>query len=183
MTCRLVQNIKHSCEYNPGGISEIYLLDIRDFVNYRFRDDKLYDTCYVDKITKYEDAKYIVLSEVSESNFTESSDSGLYNQQLTSFVGTIEASKTSGLLTASANKYLVIFRNMQQKVYAFGHDGGAAVAFAQVTGQMGETAGYQVTITKSSQYPLFELNPDVLSDRYTIGYTPDFEINYYCETV
>jgi len=184
MSCRLIQNIKHTCLYNPGGISEIYLLDIRDFVSYTFTGDALYNTCYADRINRYEYSKYIVLSQVSESNFTESGDSGLYKQQFTSFVGTIEAAKTADLLLASANKYLVIFRNMQGKVYTFGQDGGASVSFTQISGQVGETAGYQVTISKESVYPLFELNPDALSDNsYLMEYVPDFEINYYCETV
>lgn len=160
MACRLIQNIKHTCLYNPGGISEIYLLDIDDFISYTFINDTLYNTCYVDNISKKEKAKFIVLSEVSESNFTESGDSGLYKQQFSSFVGTIEAAKTANLLIASNRKYLVAFRNMQGKVYTFGQDGGASVTFTQITGQIGETAGYQVTITKESVYPLFELNAE-----------------------
>lgn len=183
MACRLIHNIKHKCTYNPGGLSEIYLLDIRDFISYKFSDDSLFNVCYADNIIKYEDSRFIVLSEVSESNYTESGNAGLYTQQLTTFVGTIEAEKTSDLLLASVNKYLIVFRNLQGKYYTFGQDGGASVSFTQITGQVGETAGYQVTITKDSVYPLFELNPDALISEYSIGYIPDFEENYYCETV
>lgn len=82
MTCRLIQNIRHSCDYNPGGIREIYLLDIRDLIAYYFANDSLYDSCDVDRIIMPLDIDYIQLDVVSESNFTESNDNGLFKQQL-----------------------------------------------------------------------------------------------------
>ncbi|MFV0332146.1 MAG: hypothetical protein ACK5KL_20340 [Dysgonomonas sp.] len=158
MNCRLIQNIKHSCEYNPGGISEIYLLDIRDFVSYRFRDDKLYDQCFVDSI-KISAQDYIRLDVVDESNFTENQDNGIYTQTITTFVRSLDYQKTASLLLAGVNKYLIVFSS-QGKMFSFGSDGGATLSYTQQTGQRGETAGYSITITKKSIYPLFEAAPD-----------------------
>ncbi len=138
-----MQNIKHTCGYNSGGIAEIYLLDIKDFVAYCFKDDALYDSCFVDRILKDVDTPYTTLSEVGESNFTETNDGALYRQQLTTFVNTLKSDKTNNLLKALGNKYLVVFRNMQGNIYSFGSDGGATLAFSQVSGQLGETAGRQ----------------------------------------
>lgn len=158
MSCRLIQNIKHSCGYNPGGISEIYLLDIRDFVSYEFKDDKLYDQCFVDSI-KISASDYVRLDVVDEANFTESQDSGIYTQTISTFVRSLDSQKTAGLLLADSNKYLVVFRS-QGKMFSFGSDGGASLSFTQQTGQRGETGGYSISITKKSIYPLFEAAPD-----------------------
>lgn len=169
MSCKLIQNIKHTCGYNSGGISEIYLLDIGDFIAYYFKDDSLYNSCFVDRILKDDDIPYTVLSEVSESNFTETNDSGLYKQQLTTFVGTLQSVKTSQLLLAATNRYLVAFRNMQGNVYAFGSDGGATLTFTQASGQVGETAGYAITLAKDSIYPLFEVDAAKFDKTLVLG--------------
>jgi hypothetical protein len=144
-------------------------LDIRDFIAYYFKSDSLYDSCFVDRILKDDDIPYILISEVSETNFTETNDSGLYRQQLTTFVGTLESVKTAGLLLASAGRYLVAFRNMQGNVYVFGSDGGAALSFTQVSGQLGETAGYTITLTKDSIYPLFEVDAEKFDKTQVLG--------------
>lgn len=155
MSCRLIQNIKHTCEYNSGGIKAIYLLDIRDFVSYRFRNDKLYDECLVEDIKKTS-GKFTMLDAVQESSFTESEENGLYRQQLTTFVRGMDSSKTANLILANINKYVVIFRTYQGKSYTFGSDGGASLNFTQQSGTLGEVSGYNITIAKNSIYPLFE---------------------------
>ncbi len=157
MGCKLIQNINHSCDYNPGGITEIYLLDIDDFVTYEFEGDSLYDGCLVDSV-KTKNVDYLRLDTVSESNFTETQDNGIFKQTLSTFVGTPEASKTSGLLLSSGRKYLVVYKTSQGKFYSFGSDGGATIAFSQQTGQLNEASGYSISITKNSIYPLFEVN-------------------------
>lgn len=157
MTCRLLQNIKHGKGYDAGGVAGIYLLDVRDFISYRFKGDKLYDRCLVEKI-KIAAEDYITLDTVGESNFTESCENGVYRQQLTTFVRSLGHETTSDLLLASSNRYVVIVRTSQSKTYTFGSDGGASVRFTQQTGQMGEVSGYTVTIEKNSVYPLFEID-------------------------
>ncbi len=158
MTCRLLKNITHTCEYNPGGIVAVYLLDIRDFFSYRFDDDGLFHSGFVSVIDSKEPFREI--GTVNESAFTETCDNGVYKQQLTTFIRTLSGEKLSDLLVTASNKHLVAFRNSQGKIYCFGSDGGASLAFSQISGQVGETAGYQVTITKESVYPLFETDPE-----------------------
>lgn len=169
MSCRLIQNIRHTSEYNPGGIREIYLLDIRDFIAYNFTNDSLYDSCDVDLVVMPLDVDYIELDVVSESNFTESNDNGLFKQQLTTFVGTPEHTKTSDALLASINKYVVFFRTAQGKVYSFGSDGGASFSFTQATGQTGEASGYNITLSKNSIYPLFEVDAYKFNKTLVLG--------------
>jgi len=154
MTCKLLKNITHTCEYNPGGIIAVYLLDIRDFISYRFADDGLFNCGFINSIESQEPFREI--GAVNESAFSETYDNGVYKQQLTTFVRTLSGEKLSGLILAANSKYLVAFRNSQGKVYCFGNDGGASLSFSQVSGQTGETSGYQVTVTKDSVYPLFE---------------------------
>ncbi|MBK5721834.1 hypothetical protein JGH11_13220 [Dysgonomonas sp. Marseille-P4677] len=156
MTCRLLKNIKHSCEYNPGGITNIYLLDIGDFKAYHFTDESLFDRCYVERIETPE--PFWEIGAVSESSFTETQDGGVYKQGLSTFVRTLSGDKLSSLLLTTVNKYLVAFRTSQGKMYCFGSDGGASLSFSQITGQMGEASGYQITINKESVFPLFEID-------------------------
>lgn len=161
MNSRLIKNIKHSCEYNAGGIAALYLLDIRDFISYMFRDDKLFTQCFAEKIKAA--AEYVQLDTVDESSFKETQENGIYKQQLTTYVRSIEAEKLSALLQAASNRYLVTFRTFQGRAFSFGSDGGAALSFGQQTGQVGETSGYPVTLFKNSIYPLFEVAVDEIN--------------------
>lgn len=158
MSCRLTQNIKHNCQYNTGGIYSIYLLDIRDFIGYQFLDDGLYNRCLIEAI-KISSPDYISLDVVEESNFLETQDNGVFKQQLTTFIRSLDSEKTSNLLLANSNKYIVIYRD-SNKSFCFGSDGGAFLNFTQQTGQRGEVSGYSITIDKNSIYPLFEINID-----------------------
>lgn len=159
MSCRLIQNIKHNCEYNAGGIKNIYLLDIRDFISYKFSDDRLYNECMVEEIN-ISAPNYLELDIIDTSNFSESPDNDIYRQSLTTFVRSLSSEKTANLLLVTSNKYLIIFRTNEGKTFCFGSDGGASVIFSQLTGQMGESSGYSVTIDKNSIYPLFEIDLD-----------------------
>ncbi len=155
MTCRLLQNIKHTCDYNPGGITNLYLLDIRDFGAYQFAGEGLFDKCYVNRILS--DVSFLEIGAVNESTFTETQENGMYKQELATFVHTLKGEKLSNLLLAAVNKYLVAFRTSQGLMYSFGSDGGASLSFSQITGQTGEVSGYQIWIRKNSVYPLFEI--------------------------
>ena len=167
MNSRLLNNIIHTGDYNNGGITEIYLLDINDFISYRFSDDRLFDSCYVEKITAT--SVFFQLGAVDESYFTESCNNGIYKQELTTFIRTAEARRTADLLTASFRNYLVVFRNTQGKMYCFGSDGGASLSYIQQSGKVGEVTGYQVNIYKESLYPLFELNPNGYNSIEVLG--------------
>lgn len=140
-----------------GGIAEILLLDIRDFLKYRFKDDANYNVCFVESIQTAND-KFIHIETTSESRFSETNESGIYKQSLNTFIRSLDAEKTASLLLANTNKYIVVFRGFQGKTFCFGSDGGASVSFTQQTGKNGEIEGYSIEITKQSIYPLFETN-------------------------
>lgn len=154
MSCYLTRNIKHSCDYNAGGISKIYLVDIRDFSAYQFAEDGLYDKCYVDKIII--GAEYIEIDSISEATFTESQDNGIYKQELTSFIRGLEGEKTNTMLLASSNKYVVVFSTYGGKYFTFGSDNGCTFSFSQIVGKVGESEGYSINLSKNSIYPLFQ---------------------------
>lgn len=177
MNCKLFKDIKATCLYNPGGISAVYLLDIRDFMTYRFKEDNLYEKAYVEAVYRDFDAQYLSLESVDESNFTEEKSKGVYTQTLSTFVHTLDAEKLERLLLAESNRYLVVFRTLQDTWFTFGSDGGAEIKFTQITGQVGETNGYAVTVSMESDYPLFEAVPDVLSFKYDSVY----ELEFVCE--
>ena len=167
MSCRLIQNIKHGCEYNAGGITNIYIMDIDDFLYYLFKGDKLYNQCFVNDIIVTKEgeltaiSKFVELDTVNESNFTETQDNGIYKQQLSTFIRTPEATKSANLLLAGVNKYLIAFRTSQDRYYCFGSDGGASLSYSQISGQTGEVSGYTITISKESIYPCFETDKAV----------------------
>lgn len=161
MNSRLIQNIKHSCEYNAGGIAALYLLDIRDFISYMFRDDRLFTQCFAEKIRAV--SEYMQLDTVDESSFKETQENGIYKQQLTTYIRSLEAEKLSVLLRASSNRYLVTFKTFQGRAFSFGSDGGVALSFGQQTGQTGEASGYPITLSKNSVYPLFEVAVDEIN--------------------
>lgn len=164
MIRKIINDIVHTGDYSNGGINKVFLLDINDFRSYRFRDDQLYDSCYVEQIYTEENF-FSELEAVDESFFNESQSNGLYRQELSTFIRTIEAPKSSDLLRASVTKYLVAFRNTQGRTYCFGSDGGATIQFSQVSGKVGEVTGYQITIVKDSMFPLFEVDPEVFQIR------------------
>jgi hypothetical protein len=170
MSCKLLRDIRHSCRYNSGGIKDIYLLDIRDFVAYKYLDDKLYNSCYIDRSIEERDSLYYLLDVVEASNFTEDENEyGMYTQKLTTFIHTLGYRKTSDLLLASKNKYVVVFRTYQDTLFSFGSDRGANIEFSQITGQTGEATGYGITITKNSIYPLMEVNSKFFNKLHVLG--------------
>ena len=161
MTCRLLKEITHSCEYNSGGIAEIFLMDIANFTSYKFLDDSLYDSCLVEEIERSADAGQldvpVSLGVVSESSFTEQENNDIYNQTLNTFVRSLDYEKLAQLLRLKARKNLVLFKTHQDKWFTFGSDTGASLGFEQISGQLGESNGYKITIKASSVFPLFEL--------------------------
>lgn len=169
MSCRLIQNIRHTYEYNPGGITELYLLPVEDFITYYFRNDSTFESCDIDRIFMKKDKNYIQLDVVSGSNFTESYENGLYKQQLTTFVHTLQHEKTADLLLANEGRYVVFYRTGQGRVYTFGSDGGASLSFSQVSGQRGEASGYNITLSKNSIYPLFEVDAYKFNKELVLG--------------
>jgi len=75
----------------------------------------------------------------------------------------LEAEKLSSLLIASVNKYLVAYIDNQGRAFVFGSDGGASFSFTQQTGQLNGGSGYQITLSKQSVYPQFEVKVSELN--------------------
>ncbi|MFT4170020.1 MAG: hypothetical protein QM653_12965 [Dysgonomonas sp.] len=157
MNKNIITGIEKHTGYNTGGISNIFLLDIRSFIAYRFTDDMLFDECFVESV-RISDYNYMEVETIESSKFQESMDNGIYKQQLTTFVRKLGAAKTSNLLKTNATKYLVMFKTYENKYFCFGSDGGATVSFSQISGEIGGSSGYNLTINKSSVYPLFQIN-------------------------
>lgn len=157
MNKNIITGIDRNMGYNTGGISNIFLLDIRSFLAYRFTDDMLFNECFVESI-RISDYNYIEVETIEQSKFQESLDNGIYKQQLTTFVRKLGASKTSNLLVANASKYLILFKTYENKYFSFGSDGGASVSFSQISGEIGGSSGYNLTIEKNSIYPLFQID-------------------------
>lgn len=157
MNKNIITGIEKHTGYNTGGISNIFLLDIRSFIAYRFTDDMLFDECFVESV-RISDYNYMEVETIESSKFQESMDNGIYKQQLTTFVRKLGAAKTSNLLKTNTTKYLVMFKTYENKYFCFGSDGGATVSFSQISGEIGGSSGYNLTINKSSVYPLFQIN-------------------------
>lgn len=157
MNKNIITGIEKHTGYNTGGISNIFLLDIRSFIAYRFTDDMLFDECFVESV-RISDYNYMEVETIESSKFQESMDNGIYKQQLTTFVLKLGAAKTSNLLKTNTTKYLVMFKTYENKYFCFGSDGGATVSFSQISGEIGGSSGYNLTINKSSVYPLFQIN-------------------------
>lgn len=157
MNKNIITGIEKHTGYNTGGISNIFLLDIRSFIAYRFTNDMLFDECFVESV-RISDYNYMEVETIESSKFQESMDNGIYKQQLTTFVRKLGAAKTSNLLKTNTKKYLVMFKTYENKYFCFGSDGGATVSFSQISGEIGGSSGYNLTINKSSVYPLFQIN-------------------------
>lgn len=157
MNKNIITGIEKHTGYNTGGISNIFLLDIRSFIAYRFTDDMLFNECFVESV-RISDYNYMEVETIESSKFQESMDNGIYKQQLTTFVRKLGAAKTSNLLKTNTTKYLVMFKTYENKYFCFGSDGGATVSFSQISGEIGGSSGYNLTINKSSVYPLFQIN-------------------------
>lgn len=157
MNKNIITGIEKHTGYNTGGISNIFLLDIRSFIAYRFTNDMLFHECFVESV-RISDYNYMEVETIESSKFQESMDNGIYKQQLTTFVRKLGAAKTSNLLKTNTTKYLVMFKTYENKYFCFGSDGGATVSFSQISGEIGGSSGYNLTINKSSVYPLFQIN-------------------------
>lgn len=149
-----------ACEYNASGLTNIYLLNIDFFQDFRFRDDGLYDESYVEKIFRV--GPFFELSVERESKFTETSGNDVYKQELETFVRTIDSHTIAWLQRARREKFLVVFRTRGNRYFVFGSDGGATLSSSAQTGQTGDLNGVNIRIDKESVYPHFETNADTL---------------------
>lgn len=163
MAYKLTKGIDSLAEYNLGGISHIWLLNIDDFISYRFKDDGLHNSSYVEAI--YKENPFLELGSVEETNLKESLANGIYKQEINTSIRTLNNEIFDWLRYASCGRYVVVLRTMDNRHFVFGSDGGAKLSYSGQTGQKGELNGTVIKIEKSSVYPLFEINPDTLRTR------------------
>lgn len=163
MAYKLTNGIDNLTEYNLGGISHIWLLNIDDFITYKFKDDALHNSSYVDAI--YKENPYLEIGSIAETNLKESIGNGIYKQELNTFIRTLSDEILNWLSYAVYGRFLVIIRTMNDRHFVFGSDGGAKLSYSGQTGQKGELNGMSIKLEKNSVYPLFEVNPDTLKTR------------------
>ncbi len=163
MAYKLTKGIDSPTNYNLGGISNIWLLNIDDFITYKFKDDALHNTSYVDAI--YKENIFFELGNVEESNLKETIGNGIYKQEINTFIGDLNQDILNWLQYAVYGRYVVVIRTMHDRYFTFGSDGGAKLSHSGQTGQRGELNGVAIKLDKSSIYPLFEINPDAVKTR------------------
>lgn len=163
MAYKLTNGINNLTEYNLGGISHIWLLNIDDFISYRFKDDGLHNSSYVDAI--YKENTFLELGSVEETNLKESLANGTYKQEINTSIRTLSNEILEWLRYAAYGKYVVVVRTMDDRHFVFGSDGGAKLSHSVQTGQRGELNGVTIKLEKSSIYPIFEVNADTLKTR------------------
>lgn len=177
MKCKLLQDIRSACEYNAGGLTHIYLLEIGYFQSYRFRNDGLYDESYVEKL--FRTAPWVKLTVENESKFTETLTKGIYKQEAETFVRPIDAQLISWLQRVRERKFLVVFRTRLGRYFTFGSDGGVNLNFSGQTGQVGDVNGVNLKISKESKYPHFEVDEATIAGHdFLSEYLPDFDYSY-----
>lgn len=188
MAYKLTQGIDSLTEYNLGGISHIWLLNIDDFITYKFKDDGLHNSSYVDAI--YKENPFLELGTIEETNLKESVGNGIYKQELNTFIRLLSNEVLNWLSYAVYGRFVVVIRTMHDRHFVFGSDGGAKISYSGQTGQTGELNGVTIKLEKSSIYPMFEVNPDTLKTRVlgsesllymATEYSNNANINYLIE--
>lgn len=180
MDCKLNKDLTGDCKYSISGIHSLWVLNIDDFQVYEFRDDKLYSEIYIDNI--YTKGRWYELQTIDESKFTEKFANGGYTQELTTYISKFDSEIQAEILKTNKKKFLVLFRTNEGRYFVFGSDGGVPLTYTAETGSKGSSIGYSVTLSKNSQFPLFEVNPDYMVNGggAKFQYLPVFE-PIYCE--
>lgn len=160
MDCKLNKDLIGSCNYSVAGINKLWVLNIDDFQVYEFKDDKLYSEIYVENI--YIKGRWFEVQTIDDSKFTEKFTNGGYVQDLTTYVAQFDSEIQAEMLKTNNRKFLVLFRTNEGKFFVFGSDGGVPLTYTSETGTKGSSIGYSVSLSKSSQFPLFEVNPDYM---------------------
>ena len=160
MDCKLNKDLIGSCNYSVAGINKLWVLNIDDFQVYEFKNDGLYSEVYVENI--YIKGKWYEVQTVDDSKFTEKFTAGGYAQELNTYVAQFDSDIQSEILKTNKRKFLVLFRTNEGKYFVFGSDGGVPLSYNAETGTKGSSIGYSVIFSKSSQFPLFEVNPDYM---------------------
>lgn len=172
------KNVKSILSYNLGGITNIWLLNIKHFTAYKFKDDSLADRCTVEQIIASD--TFFELESINESNYTENFTDNVYQQKLSTFIYPLSGQYSSHIASIKNEKYIVVFRTHLNRMFCFGSDGGASLSFTQQTGQGDGIQGYSISIGKDSTNSLFEiLNINNIQIKHK--YSPIFEDGVFCQ--
>ena len=180
MDCKLNKDLTGGCKYSISGIHSLWVLNIDDFQIYEFMDDKLYSEIYINNI--YTKGRWYELQTIDESKFTEKFVNGGYTQEVTTYISKFDSEIQAEILKTNKRKFLVLFRTNEGRYFVFGSDGGVSIAYTAETGTKGSSIGYSITLSKNSQFPLFEVNPDYMVNGggAKFHYRPIFE-PVYCQ--
>lgn len=173
--CRIT-NLKPPCGYNAEGITAILLLDAEDFTDFLFDDNGTYGTALVSGILRSGDFIEVDAPQLV-ARYT---STGLYVHTLETFILELSAPMLAQLHLATKRRYIVVFRTTEGRYFSFGYGTGATVRYAA---QTADNVGAAVTITASNAYPLFEVNPDAVTDgppAQRFRWVPMFDIGATC---
>lgn len=175
--CRL-QNLTPTCGYNGDGVVSVMLLDFEDFIGFTFEGNASYASCYVDSIVHGGAFVTIDLPDFP-AQYNSSLSAGIYGHSLEAFIAELSAPIISDLHLATKRPQLVVFKTRSGRYFTFGHDNGAKASY---TVQTADNAGAVLTLTASSQYPLFEVSPQGFeTDAWPSMYVPMFDDTAVCE--
>lgn len=175
--CRL-QNLTPTCGYNGDGVVSVMLLDFEDFLGFTFEGNASYASCYVDSIVHGGAFVTIDLPDFP-AQYNSSLSAGTYGHSLEAFIAELSAPIISDLHLATKRPQLVVFKTRSGRYFTFGHDNGAKASY---TVQTADNAGAVLTLSASSQYPLFEVSPQAFEgDVHPFMYVPLFDDTAVCE--
>lgn len=175
--CRL-QNLTPTCGYNGDGVVSVMLLDFEDFIGFTFEGNASYASCYVDSIVHGGAFVTIDLPDFP-AQYNSSLSAGIYGHSLEAFIAELSAPIISDLHLATKRPQLVVFKTRSGRYFTFGHDSGAKASY---TVQTADNAGAVLTLSASSQYPLFEVSPQAFEgDVHPFMYVPLFDDTAVCD--
>lgn len=175
--CR-IQNLTPTCGYNGDGVVSVMLLDFEDFLGFTFEGNASYASCYVDSIVHVGAFVTIDLPDFP-AQYNSSLSAGIYGHSLEAFIAELSAPILADLHLATKRPQLVVFKTRTGRYFTYGHDMGAKASY---TVQTTDNTGAVLTLSASSQYPLFEVSPQAFEfDAHPSMYVPLFDDTAICE--
>lgn len=170
-----ITSIIPPCGYVVDGVDSILLLDWEDFRGFAFLNGDLYTSCMVTGIMRV--SAFTQLASVN-AKYSSTQSGNINTHTIETFVSILSADSISNLNLAKRRRYVPVFSLNNGKYYTYGYEAGAAVTY---NNQTAEAIGSLITVTASSVYPLFEVDPAALTTYYGVEFMPDFINGVFCE--